>query len=121
MKPSIVCRHYDVRMVPIQCTSCGGSFLVCPRCSPGRICPACEGKAPLTRRELEVLALIARGVNNKEISSLLNITIPTVKNHVMSIFRKMGAQNRVQAAVGAIKRGLVPMPEKIGSEEGGSK
>lgn len=118
MKQSIVCRHYDVHMVPIQCTSCGGSFLVCPKCSPGRVCPDCEGKTkPVSPREKEVLEMIVRGLTNKEISLVLGISLATVRNHTHSIFEKMGASNRTEAAVTALENGLVNAPKKSDSEK----
>jgi len=53
----------------------------------------------LTERELEVLDLIGRGMNNKEIAKALFITEGTVKNHVSHIFSQIGARDRIQAAL----------------------
>jgi len=53
---------------------------------------------PLTRREQQVLELIAMGNTNKEIGLKLGISEQTVKNHVNSIYRKLGVRNRAQAA-----------------------
>jgi len=61
----------------------------------------------LTRREQEVLELIAQGCSNAKIASLLAISEKTVKNHVTSIFRKLGVKDRTQAALYAIKHKLV--------------
>ncbi|HHY93125.1 MAG TPA: response regulator transcription factor [Firmicutes bacterium] len=61
----------------------------------------------LTAREQEVLCLIARGQSNKEIGTTLAISEKTVKNHVTSIFRKIGVDDRTEAALYAIRRGLV--------------
>lgn len=61
----------------------------------------------LTKRELEVLKLITEGLFNKEIAYALNISERTVKNHVSNIFKKINASDRTQAAVFAIKHGLV--------------
>ncbi len=60
----------------------------------------------LTRREYDVLKLLAEGYFNKEIASTLNISERTVKNHVSNIFKKIGVSDRTQAAVFAIKNGL---------------
>lgn len=60
----------------------------------------------LTRREYDVLKLLAEGFFNKEIASTLNISERTVKNHVSNIFKKIGVSDRTQAAVFAIKNGL---------------
>lgn len=61
----------------------------------------------LTRRELEVLKLVAKGHFNKEIAIQLNISERTVKNHISSIFRKIDVSDRTQAAVFAIKNNLI--------------
>lgn len=61
----------------------------------------------LTKRELQILKLIAEGLFNKEIGDRLNISERTVKNHVFNLFKKIGASDRTQAAVFAIKNNLV--------------
>ncbi len=61
----------------------------------------------LTKREIEVLKLLASGMFNKEIASTLNISERTVKNHVSNIFKKIMVSDRTQAAVFAIKNNLV--------------
>lgn len=63
----------------------------------------------LTTREMEVLNLLAMGKNNKEIGMDLYIAEGTVKAHVNSILAKLGASDRTQAAMKALKRGLVPL------------
>lgn len=52
----------------------------------------------LTSRELEVLALVARGLNNKEIARALTVSVPTVKSHVHNLLHKLGARRRTDAA-----------------------
>ena len=66
-----------------------------------------EKVSDLTRRELEVLKMIASGAFNKEIASTLNISERTVKNHVSNIFKKIGVSDRTQAAVFAIKNDII--------------
>lgn len=61
----------------------------------------------LTKREFEVLKLLAEGMFNKEIASNLNISERTVKNHVSNIFKKIIVADRTQAAVFAIKNNIV--------------
>ncbi len=60
----------------------------------------------LSSRELEVLDLLSKGFTNKEISQRLLISEKTVKNHLYSIFKKLGVQGRTQAALYAIKNNL---------------
>ncbi len=62
---------------------------------------------PLTDRELEVLELIVAGCSNAEISAKLYITVGTVKTHVCHILNKLCADDRTQAAVRALRAGLV--------------
>ncbi len=64
-------------------------------------------KTTLTKREAEILRMIAAGYLNKEIGSELNISERTVKNHVSSLFKKIGVSDRTQAAVYAIKNNMV--------------
>ena len=65
-----------------------------------------SGVEALTKREYEVLLLIAEGMSNKDISEHLVISEKTVKNHVSSILRKLDLQDRTQAAIFAIKQKL---------------
>ncbi|AFY71038.1 two component transcriptional regulator, LuxR family [Thalassoporum mexicanum PCC 7367] len=62
---------------------------------------------PLTERELEVLTEIVNGYSNSEIASRLYITVGTVKTHVRNILNKLCADDRTQAAVRALRSGLV--------------
>lgn len=61
----------------------------------------------LTRRELEVLKLLAIGMYNKEVAEKLEISERTVKNHVSNIFKKFEVTDRTQAAVFAIRNNLI--------------
>jgi DNA-binding NarL/FixJ family response regulator len=61
----------------------------------------------LTKRELEVLLEIAKGKSNKEIASALYITEKTVKTHVSNVLSKLNLQDRTQAALFAVKNGLI--------------
>ncbi len=64
----------------------------------------------LTERETEVLRLLAQGQSNKEIARELRVNESTVKSHVSSILAKLGVQGRTQAALHAVRMGLVPAP-----------
>jgi two-component system, NarL family, response regulator LiaR len=67
----------------------------------------------LTPRELEVLRRLALGRANKEIASELFISEETVKSHIAKIFAKLDVENRSQAIVQALKRGLVTLEELV--------
>ena len=66
-----------------------------------------EGGSPLTPRELDVLRLIADGQGNKEIAAALDVSVGTVKLHVQEILVKLQAADRTQAAVKALRAGLL--------------
>ncbi len=63
--------------------------------------------SPLTPRETEVLRLIASGTGNAEIAKALHIGLGTVKGHIRDILEKLAAADRTQAAVVALRRGLI--------------
>ena len=62
---------------------------------------------PLTERELEILACIVSGCSNAQIAEQLFVTVGTVKTHVRNILNKLGASDRTQAAVRALRAGLI--------------
>jgi NarL family two-component system response regulator LiaR len=68
--------------------------------------PASLITSQLTEREIEVLRLIAKGLNNKDISDRLFLSEGTIRNHVSAILAKLGVSDRTQAAVIAIQHGL---------------
>ncbi len=76
--------------------------------------------APLTQRESEILNLVARGLTNKQIGYLLGISEQTVKNHLTSLLRKIGASDRTQAVVYALKHGWIRLPEGNETSESSS-
>ena len=65
-----------------------------------------QPSAHMTRREREVLGLVASGSTNKEIATALGISPSTVKNHLQNIMEKLHLDNRVQAAAFALREGL---------------
>jgi DNA-binding NarL/FixJ family response regulator len=68
---------------------------------------AAPGAPSLTPRERDVLVEIARGRSNREIARALNVSEKTVKTHVSAIFGKLGVADRTQAALHAVRTGLV--------------
>jgi DNA-binding NarL/FixJ family response regulator len=71
---------------------------------------------PLSERELDVAALLAEGLSNKEISTALDISEPTVKKHVGHILEKLGLQDRLQAGLHIARHPLlISRPENAGS------
>jgi LuxR family transcriptional regulator, maltose regulon positive regulatory protein len=62
---------------------------------------------PLSERELEVLALVAAGMSNKEIAGRLFVSVTTVKTHINNLYRKLDARSRIQAVARARELGLI--------------
>jgi len=73
-----------------------------------RVARRLEGPAGLSRREVEILKLLARGLSNKEIAGRLFISPKTVSNHVEHIYEKIGASSRAGASLFAMQHGLLP-------------
>jgi DNA-binding NarL/FixJ family response regulator len=82
----------------------GGTYLPAPLAAA---LEAQSGAQTLSKREIEVLELVARGLSNKQIAYALDITNTTAKNHVQHILQKLGAQDRTRAATAAIQRGII--------------
>ncbi len=62
---------------------------------------------PLSKREKEILQLIADGNPNKAIAEMLNISEHTVRNHISNIFQKLKSDDRTEAAVKALRQGII--------------
>jgi two-component system, NarL family, response regulator LiaR len=75
-----------------------------------------ERPETLTRRENEVLRLLARGLSNKEIAHHLSVGEKTVKTYVSNVLVKLGVQSRTQAALSAVRLGLVS-PTSCGQDK----
>jgi DNA-binding NarL/FixJ family response regulator len=73
---------------------------------------AAEGRGrehcPLSRRELEIVSLVAQGLKNKEVAGKMFISEQTVKNHLHNIFHKLGVSDRLTLALYATHKGLLP-------------
>ncbi|HEY6922319.1 MAG TPA: response regulator transcription factor [Steroidobacteraceae bacterium] len=99
----------------IRAVAAGGSYLYAPlvsdiaregmRKSLSNAAPAVL--EPLTERELEILRLMASGIGNREIAAALGLREGTVKNHVSSIFSKLGVTDRTKAVLRALAADLV--------------
>jgi len=70
---------------------------------------------PLTKREAEVLLLVAQGLSNRDIARKLNISDPTVRSHVSNIMSKLHLATRIQAALYALREGLVSLDAEGGA------
>ena len=66
-----------------------------------------NGSTTLSRRELEILALLADGLVNKQIAARLGISTNTVKTHLELLFEKLGVATRAEAVATGVKRGLL--------------
>jgi len=73
----------------------------------GQIAASTRVRARLTRRELEILRLVAEGRPNREVAKILWVTDQTIKFHLANTYKKLGVRNRIEASHWAIARGLV--------------
>jgi DNA-binding NarL/FixJ family response regulator len=94
----------EAAVAPRLLTRLIGTFV---RAARPRHVTTSEQLTGLTDREREVLVLIARGQSNAEISDTLDLAASTVKNHVNSVFTKLGTRDRAQAVISAYETGLV--------------
>ena len=69
--------------------------------------PAGNGAPPLTRRETEILRLVAEGLQNKEIAQKLTLSLATVRNHIHNILDKLEVHSKLEAVSLAFKSGWV--------------
>ena len=67
-----------------------------------------DGTYELTPRQLEIVGLLTEGLSNKQIGQRLYLSEDTVKTQLKRAFIKLGAENRVEAAMTAVKLGLIP-------------
>ncbi|TDE85622.1 response regulator transcription factor [Deinococcus sp. S9] len=98
----------DLLLLAVRAAAAGSAYLdpqVAHHVLGGVRAP--DAGAPLTPRELDVLRLIADGLANKEIAAALEISVSTVKLHVQEILVKLQAADRTQAAVKALRAGLL--------------
>jgi len=103
----------DELLTALHAIAEGGSYL-----SPSvarRVIDLAGGKSPsanLTDRELEILRLLASGARPGQVAEKLFVSIKTVKNHLTSVYAKLGVQTGAQAVAEAYRRGLVSLPSE---------
>ena len=104
--------HADARRVPLGCLARLQQAFDAEHPVPGHgrgRATASQGIVePLTRRELEVLGMLAAGRSNRAIADQLVVTLDTVKKHVSHVLDKLGAANRTEAVARAQQLGLIP-------------
>jgi DNA-binding NarL/FixJ family response regulator len=85
-------------------------YLAGGRAAPAAAAPAPQNAPGLTRRELEILQLVAEGQSNAQVARTLWVTEQTVKFHLSNIYRKLGVSNRTEASRWAQLQGLLGTP-----------
>jgi two-component system, NarL family, response regulator LiaR len=93
-----------------------GQSTLCPEATQALIHAASKPDQPgsdLSARELDVLALMVKGMNNTEIAEQLVVSLSTVKHHVSHILSKLGASNRAEAVVQAVQNHLIEPVKQI--------
>ncbi len=82
--------------------------------------PASPGLEPLTRREIEILQFVAKGLSNYEIGQRVHVREGTVRSHMTNIFGKLNVSNRVEATLCALRDGLTTLDECLTRETDGA-
>ncbi len=88
----------------VSAVSCGGKYF--PPGIAARIAE-CEPRTSLSPREVEILEMVAKGLTNKEIGRVLQISHYTVRNHINHISEKLGSGDRTEAATVALQQGII--------------
>jgi DNA-binding NarL/FixJ family response regulator len=106
-RPGLLSRDADARQIDAAIRAVAAGLIVrapdAPEAGFGAISEP-DGHALLTPREVDVLAALAEGLTNKAIARRLEISLHTVKFHLESLFRKLGARTRTEAVVKASER-----------------
>ncbi|WP_158842845.1 response regulator [Saccharothrix deserti] len=90
-------------------TAAGGGVGLAPDAAARVVSRLTNPEPVLTEREVEVIRLVARGLSNRAIATSLFLTEATIKTHLVRLYRKLGADNRVGAVSEAVRRGLVEL------------
>ena len=70
------------------------------------------GNIHITKRELDALILVSRGLNNSEAAEKIYVSLNTFRNHVYNVMKKLGANNRAHALLTAIEKGMLELITK---------
>jgi DNA-binding NarL/FixJ family response regulator len=101
----------EVLVEAINTLAAGGSYLYATLTTPpsgaAQQGSLASGAEQLTEREQDVLKLLSSGITNREIATALRLSEGTVRNHLSSIFAKLGVNDRTKAVLQAMQRGLV--------------
>jgi DNA-binding NarL/FixJ family response regulator len=97
----------EAAVAPRLLTGLIGTFVRAPERRRATPSPHRDALARLTEREREILVLIARGLSNTELAERLGVAASTVKNHVTSLFAKIGVRDRAQAVIVAYEAALI--------------
>ena len=123
--PIVVLTMHREPEVADAARAAGAAMLLGKDCTTAELVAAVEGaargsRAPapprpsvLSRRECEVLQLVAEGASPAELAERLFISRTTVKNHLASIYEKLGCHDRAQALVKALSMGLISVPARV--------
>ena len=98
---------YGLRLLNDPAAFAKGSTQLKPGTAEKLIAAAAKAGIKLSDREIQVLKLIAKGDDNGQIAAELHISPKTVKNHISNILMKLQIDNRIQAAVYAVRSGIV--------------
>ena len=106
LRPKDPQAHHNYALLLSQCAERAKPGRQLGAAVPASGAPSATTLAPLTRREVEVLRMVAGGHSNREIAELLVLSVNTVERHVANIYLKIGARGRADATAFAIRRGV---------------
>ena len=72
-----------------------------------------EGRGPLSQREVDILKLVAKGMNNEEVANELFLSVRTVKAHLTNIFNKFGVGCRTEAIIRGLREGYITLEDAV--------
>jgi len=72
-----------------------------------------EARGPLSQREVDILKLVAKGMNNEDVANELFLSVRTVKAHLTNIFNKFGVSSRVEAIIRGLREGYITLEDAV--------